>query len=87
MNLLDGIIQVFDLTNLYGLTRFLLESLKGGGVSTALVDGNFGWKAMLANRFLEKNAGQLSCLGGQSVGSRWSGLPYQRHDTSTSAAT
>jgi hypothetical protein len=39
--LLDEIVQVFDLTNFYGLTCFFLERIKGGGVGTALVNGSF----------------------------------------------
>jgi hypothetical protein len=48
--LFDEIIQVFDLTNLDGLTRFLLERLKGRVVGTAFVDGDFEWKAVLADQ-------------------------------------
>ena len=60
--LLDEIVQVFDMTNLDGLTRFPLKHLKG----TTLVDGNSKCEAMLANRFLEKaHGGFLVPAGGQ----------------------
>jgi len=52
--LLDEIIQVFTLTNLDGLTSFLLERLKGGGVGSAFIDGDLIRETMLPRRLLEE---------------------------------
>jgi hypothetical protein len=50
----DEIVQVFDLTNLDGLTNFLLERLKGGGLGPGSTGGDFVRHTLLMHRLLKK---------------------------------
>ena len=64
--LLDEIIQVFDLADFDGLTRFHLNSLQGSGVGPTLVDPDILRQTVLADYFLEETwCGLLVAAGGK----------------------